>query len=215
MRSRPRPVTSARVLGALALMCFVIRPACAFAQPEFERWQMGVEADGSMAHFGARLNQTGWVQAWNLSVHFVLLPFGAVHFARLGGVLDGAPQFGVGPVFERFNTRQNFGGLDFEVRYYLTHFERGPLVPWIEASIAPGGTDLRLKGAGRGTRLEGPFAALIQGGVGLSYFFRKRAAAYLGLHTEHVSNGGFNGPDRNYSINTALGMVVGVSWFFR
>jgi hypothetical protein len=183
----------------------------------FTPWLMGVEADGSLAHFGARLDQTSWLQAWNLSAHLTLLPFGLVHFGHFGSVFDGAPQIGVGPVFERFNTQhQNFGGLDFEVRYYLTHFAWGPVVPWISASIAPGGTDLNLGTPGTGTRLKGPFAALVQGGAGLSYFFNERGSAYLGLHTQHVSNGSLDGGSQNnFSINTPVGMVAGIAWFFR
>lgn len=181
----------------------------------FTQWRMGVAAEGSAAHFGDRLNRDIWVQALSLTGHFTVLPFGLVHYDHLDGILDGAAELGAGPVFERFDTQhQDFGGLDFQIRYYLTHFAWGPVVPWVEASIAPGGTDLHLEDLRGRHRLTGPFAALIQGGVGLSYFFSERGSVYAGLHSQHVSNGGFNGPDRNLSLNTAYGAVLGVEWLF-
>jgi hypothetical protein len=46
----------------------------------------------------------------------------------------------------------------------------GRWLPWIDASIAPGGTDLRIGRVSNDTRLTGPFMNLIQAGVGVSYF---------------------------------------------
>ncbi|MBE3604005.1 hypothetical protein IMX07_10255 [bacterium] len=209
--------TAAIVTGLLIAfsICAPRRTQAADLDATLAQWRLGTEADGSLAHFGPRLNQTGWIQAWNLAAHFTVLPLGVVHFHHLDGVFDGAVQLGVGPVFERFNTEhQNFGGLDFEARYYLTRFAFGPLVPWVQASIAPGGTDLNIGELNQGTRLRGPFAALIQGGAGFSYFFSERGSVYAGLHTQHVSNGAVDGGNRyNYSINTPVGMIAGFEWF--
>jgi hypothetical protein len=38
----------------------------------------------------------------------------------------------------------------------------------------------------------------------------RRAALYFGLRSQHFSNGGFNGKNRN---NTPEGLVVDASWF--
>jgi len=98
-------------------------------------------------------------------------------------MFDGAVEIGLEPTFERFNTvHQNFAGLGLDVRYYLAHFRRGRFVPWINASIAPGGTDLRMGNSVSETRLSGPVMNLIQAGVGISYFVTERSAVYAGLN---------------------------------
>jgi hypothetical protein len=58
-------------------------------------------------------------------------------------------------------------------------------------------------------------ANLIQGGIGVSYFATERGAIYTGLHAQHILNAGFNGADRNFSLNSFESVVVGVSWFIR
>jgi hypothetical protein len=93
-------------------------------------------------------------------------PFGVTRSQLLGGMADGAVEIGLEPTFQRFNTvHQNFAGLGLDVRYYLVHFRRGRFVPWINASIAPGGTDLRMGSSVSEIRLSGPFMNLIQAGV--------------------------------------------------
>jgi Lipid A 3-O-deacylase (PagL) len=91
-------------------------------------------------------------------------------------------------------------------------------VPWIVASIAPGGSDLNIGKVANDSRLTGPFLALIQLGAGVSYFVTDRTDFYLGFQAQHVSNGGFNGrslgASRNIALNTPWNGVVGVSWFF-
>jgi hypothetical protein len=69
--------------------------------------------------------------------------------------------------FERFVLeRQNFAGLGVGFRYYLLHFEYGRFVPWLDASIAPGYTDLNIGRVSNETKLTGPFMNLIEAGVG-------------------------------------------------
>lgn len=175
-----------------------------------------VSVEGALAHFGSRLNNgLGYVQAWNLAARFSLLPFGVTRFGHFGGTLDGAVEMGLEPTFERFNAvRQNFGGLGFDVRYYFVHFQYGRFVPWINASIAPGGTDLRIGARVGETRLIGPFMNLIQAGIGVSYFVTQHSAIYAGLSAQHVSNAGLNASNSNFALNTPVGAVAGVSWYF-
>ncbi len=109
----------------------------------------------------------------------------------------------------------NFAGVGLVLRYYLLHFCYGPLVPWIEAGIAPGGTDLKIGQESNRTRLTGPFMNRIKAGVGASYFISEHVAAYAGLQAQHISNAGLNGSNRNYSLNTAVSFTVGASWFLR
>jgi Lipid A 3-O-deacylase (PagL) len=108
----------------------------------------------------------------------------------------------------------NFGGLGLVLRYYLLHFKYGPTAPYIEAGIAPGGTDLKIGRVSNETRLTGDFMNRIKGGVGVSYFLSENAAAYVGLQAQHLSNAGLNGPNRNYALNTTTSFAIGASWFF-
>lgn len=201
---------------AVALVVGLADRASAFdVEGIFAPWEKSVAVEGAFAHFGTHLGQTGWVQAWNVGAHFSLMPFGVTRFPKCRGYCDGALELGIGPVFERFTPeRQNFAGLGFGPRYYLVHFEYGRLVPWVEASIAPGYTDLDIGRVSNETRLTGPFMNLIQAGVGGSYFVTDNAAVYVGLRAQHISNAGLNGTDRNYALNTPLGIVIGGSWYF-
>jgi hypothetical protein len=181
----------------------------------FSPWAKVVSLESTFTHFGSHLdNGDAVVQAWNISGRFALVPFGVFRLRLLAGVLDGALEIGIEPTFERFNTQhQNFGGVGLHLRYDLLHFRWGPLVPWIDASIAPGGTDLRTGRVSDETRLDGPFMNLIQAGIGESYFVNNQMAIYLGLQAQHISNAGLNGSQRNYSLNSVESVVVGVSWY--
>jgi hypothetical protein len=205
----------------VAGMLIVIAADSARAFDPEETFRQGgkvISLEGALAHFGSRL-PAGDIQAWNLGARISLLPFGVTHFKRLRDIPDGVLELGLEPIFERLNTkRQNFGGLAFEFRYYLTHLRYGRLVPWIAASIAPGGSDLDIGSTFNDTRLGGPFMALIRGEVGVAYFITDETAVYMGLQAQHLSNGGFNGEtqggSQNADINTPWGGVVGVSRYF-
>jgi hypothetical protein len=192
-------------------------PALASFNPDqaFTPWAKVVSLEAAFTHFGSRLANGGAVvQAWNLSGRFSLLPFGVTRFKFLSGFLDGALEIGLEPTFERFNTEhQNFGGFGLHLRYDLLHFRWRGLVPWIDASIAPGGTDLHIGRVSDETRLDGPFMNLIQAGIGESYFVNNQTAIYLGLQAQHISNAGLNGSNRNYSLNTVESAVLGISWY--
>jgi hypothetical protein len=206
-----------RLALTLAFILALTGSSLAFdANQFFTPLRMSISIEGSLAHFSDRLNQTGWIQAWNLGARFSLLPFGVLRFARCSGYCDGVLEIEVEPVFERFNTqRQIFAGLGIGARYYLTYFEYGRFVPWVEASIAPGGTDLNIGRKSNQTRLRGPFMNLIQAGAGVSYFVTDRNAVCVGLRAQHISNAGLNGSNVNYSLNTPLGAVLGVSRYFQ
>lgn len=164
---------AAAIFVSVALLIGTQGSVCAFDPDQaFSPWTKAVSMEATFTHFGSRLNNgDAAVQAWNLSGRFALLPLGITRFKFLGGVLDGAAEIGLEPTFERFNTQhQNFAGVGLHLRYDMLHFRWGPLVPWIDVSIAPGGTDLRIGRASNETRLDGPFMNLIQAGVGESYF---------------------------------------------
>lgn len=66
---------------------------------ETSRWV--ISGEGTVAHFGARLNDRA-IHAWNLLARFSLLPFGVNHLQVLRGILDGDLEIGLEPRFERF-----------------------------------------------------------------------------------------------------------------
>lgn len=173
-----------------------------------------VSFEGGLGHFGDRL--PGSVQEWNVAARFSLLPFNPVHLEGAASIFDGSLELGLQPTFERFNTvRNNWGGLVAAARYYLTglrFFNR--VVPWVTASIGPGGSDLNIGNLSDGTRLRGTFLARITGEAGFAYFVDDTKSVYIGLQGTHFSNGGFNGgADYNNSLNTPWAGVIGVSWY--
>ena len=180
----------------------------------FARGTTVVSVEGAIAHFGSRLPGNG-IQSWNLGARISIIPFGDLAFPRFHAI-DGALEIGLEPFFQRFETQgQNFGGLLLEGRYYLTYLSYGPVVPWIGASIGPGGSDLRLgTEPGAQDRLVGPFMATIRGEIGASYFLTPRYAIYAGLQGEHFSNGSLNGGGENAALNTPWAGVFGASWLF-
>jgi hypothetical protein len=227
--TRPSKIRPSKILTRLAIgLAATILPGQMWsfaADPGLvlttSRWV--ISGEGTVAHFGARLNDRA-IQAWNVSVRLSLLPFGISRSHILNGVFDGALEVGLEPTFERFAVRHqsntgskagfaNYEGIGLVCRYYLVHFRWGPLMPWIEAGIAPGGTDLKIGRESNETRLTGPFMNRIKGGIGVSYFVNENGAAYVGLQAQHISNAGLNGPNRNYSLNTPVSFAVGASWF--
>ncbi len=93
-----------RTALSVALLTVALPVQVAFAlEPEavFTKWGGEISAEGTIAHFGARLGEQS-IQNWNLTGRFSLLPFGTLHFHLLGGALDGAPEVGLGPTFARF-----------------------------------------------------------------------------------------------------------------
>ena len=128
----------------VAELLFAMAPAGVLAlDPDhvFSKYAKVLSAESTLTHFGSRLNDgNNIVQAWNLAARFSLLPFGTTRFKYFDGALDGSLEVGLKPTFERFDTvGQNFAGVGLELRYYLLHFRYGRWVPWIDASIAPGG----------------------------------------------------------------------------
>ncbi len=193
------------LLGALAPPTPCIADAADSFEP-FTRYTLVVSAEGGINHFGGRLNST-FVQTWDLAARFSVLPFDPFRMNLLGGGLDGALEVGLQPVFQRFETLgQNFAGMGLALRYYLIHWRFDRFVPYVNASAAPGGTDLRISG------LQGPFMFLIQAGFGLSYFATEHTAFYAGYQVEHVSNAYTHRTD--YGLESPGGAVFGVSYFF-
>jgi Lipid A 3-O-deacylase (PagL) len=213
-RTASRYLVAAFAIGAAVLLMSVQVLATEPDLP-FGNTKWGISGEATFAHFGPRLNGAAWLQAWNLSARFSLLPFGISRFNLFDGAFDGSLEVGLEPTFERFtNQHQNFAGVGLVLRYYLLHFRFGRLVPWIEAGITPGGSDLNIGGGGNETLLTGPFMSRIEGGIGFSYFINGHFAPYIGLQAQHLSNGDFNGGGRNNGLNTVASFTVGGSWFF-
>ncbi|GEM_PF-1308472 len=221
-------ITSIWQLAQLLLVLTMLSDRSAFASEpsvtlDTYRWE--ISGEGTVAHFGSRLNDRA-IQAWSLSARLSLLPFGVRRWRRFSGVFDGAFEAGLEPTFERFAVRHraasgskggfaNYEGVGLVLRYYFVHFQLGPVVPWIEAGIAPGGSDLKIGRERNQTLLTGPFMNRIKGGIGVAYFISENVATYIGLQAQHLSNAGLNGPNRNYSLNTPVSFTIGGSWFFR
>ena len=93
----------------------------------FSPWAKVVSVESALTHFGSRLsNDNEIVQGWNLSGRFSLLPFGTFHLRFLGGAIDGAPEVGLEPTFERFSPlRQNFAGVGLHIRYNFSALSLG------------------------------------------------------------------------------------------
>lgn len=211
--------SSARMLVAPVALIAILAsrvPSAAFdADVAFPKNTVALSFEAAFVRFGARLSSgSSTVQAFNISPRVSILPFSVLHFHHLSGLLDGALELGIEPTYQYFNTQhRNFAGLGLALKYYLTGLSWGPLVPWIDASIAPGWTDLNIGRVRDETRLSGPFMNLIQAGPGVSYFFSERGSVYLGLRAQHISNAGLNRSNHNYSLDTAEGLVVGMTWF--
>jgi hypothetical protein len=178
----------------------------------FARWNKAISAEGAYAYFSP--DRLGSGNAWNIGARFSLLPFGLRHFNLFNGLADGAFEVGLEPLFARFEgTHQNFGGLLLDLRYYFTRFSIGPFVPFIAASIGPGGSDLNIGRVSDETRLTGSFMATIRGEIGGLCFVSDQTAIYVALQGEHFSNAGLNGPNRNYALNTPWAGVFGISYY--
>jgi hypothetical protein len=176
-----------------------------------------ISLEGGLGYFSDRL-PAGAIQEWNVAARFSLLPFNPIHLDGGWRVFNGAFEIGLQPTFERFNTKgQNWGGLALAGRYYLTDlrlFDR--LVPYIGASIAPGGSDLDIGRKANGSRLRGPFLARIAGEGGFSWFFDDSKAVYAGIQGTHFSNANTQGGSvYNNGLNTPWAGVVGFSWFIQ
>ena len=74
--------------------------------------------------------------------------------------------------------------------------------------------NMKASGAPRGFQAYGPFLALIRGEAGASFAITDASGVYTGLQAQHFWNGGFNGSDRNFAINTPWGGIFGITWYF-
>lgn len=190
---------------------------CANLEQNFQTGAAVVSVEGAFAHFGSRLpGGTGQIQDFNLGARVSIFPFHPFRAgerlpwylsgARLPRYLAGALEVGVEPLFQRFNTQhQNFAGAGLALRYHLVGLESGRFVPWVGASVVPGGTDLNITG------LRGPFMFVIQAGFGVSCFVSDSTAFYFGYNAQHVSNAWTHTPD--HGLNSPYGAVFGVSRF--
>jgi opacity protein-like surface antigen len=141
------------------------------------------------------------LEFFNAGVRLGWLPFGPTG----PGVVRGALELGVEPFYQRYTDPVDafFAGLAAVGRYHFLSL--GRFVPYLEASAAAGGTDLRVN------EIDSDFTFLLFGGVGAAYFLTDRAALYAGYRYVHVSNGGTKSPNRGFESHAG---VVGFSYFF-
>ena len=141
------------------------------------------------------------LDVFNAGVRFGLLPWGATG----SGPLKGALEIGVEPFYQRFIDPVDafFAGLGVVARYHILLL--GRFVPYIELSVAPGATDLRVR------EQDTDFVFLLFGGIGASYFITDRTAFYAGYRLQHISNANTDSPNRGINSHTG---VIGLSILF-
>ena len=192
-------------LGGLFVV-IVLQPLAVVAYDPNETFRKGayvlsVEGGGGKQHDVAHHWDATGLEFLNGGVRFSLLPFGPT----LRGPLRGALEVGLEPFAQGYiePVRAYFAGLAAVGRYHFLSL--GRFVPYVEVGGAAGGTNLHVR------EIESPFAFLVFGGLGVSYFVTDRAALYLGYRIQHVSNAGTFDPNRGFESHTG---VAGVSLYF-
>jgi hypothetical protein len=142
------------------------------------------------------------VEFWNAGVRLSLLPFGTAG----AGLLVGALEVGLEPFYQRYGAGLDafYAGLAAVGRYHFLSL--GRFVPYVEFAGAAGGTDLRIR------EIDSDFAFLLFGGAGASVFVTDTTALYAGYRLQHVSNGGYQSPNRGFESHTG---VIGLSTYFK
>ncbi len=201
-------VRTARTIALVAVICLILLAGSARADSDlpFGKYVIVFSAEGGFNHFGPRLEEDGWMQAWTFAGRLSIMPLAPFRSALLGHIFDGALETGVEPVYVRFSSQsQNYGAGAIDLRYHLLGLSYGPLVPWIHWMGGVGGTDLQVHA------LSGPLMFIMQAGGGVSWFFNPRTAVYLGYQYMHLSNA--DTEHRDQSLNSGIGAVIGVSIF--
>ena len=194
------------ILGLAALATLITAPAALAFDPALT-YRQGSFVVSPEAGYGWQFNLqdhrviTG-VEFVNIGVRLGWLPF-----SPLGpGPLRGSLELGLEPLYLRYTEPRAafFAGLGLTGRYHFLSL--GRFVPYVEAALFAGGTDLEIR------EIASDFTFLVWGGAGVSYFVTDRTALYGGYRFQHVSNGNTDRPNRGFESHTA---VAGVSIFFQ
>jgi Lipid A 3-O-deacylase (PagL) len=98
----------------------------------------------------------------------------------------------------------NAGGMKAALRLHAIGF--GRIVPYLELTAGAGATGLRVPES------LSTFTFILEGGVGVSVFFKPDLSINVGYRIQHLSNGNTSKPNRGYEANSG---VIGVNFFFR
>lgn len=192
-------------LVTLLLLLLAAVPARAFdANQAFMQGSLVVSPEVAYGHqfnLEHKPGYTGLDFAY-FGVRFGYLPFNPL---LADTPLYGAFEIGLEPLYQQYiSPKQNyFAGLGMTYRYHLMSL--GRLVPYAEAAVFAGGTNLKT------TEVRSDFTFMLYAGVGASYFVTDRTAVYTGYRYEHVSNGHTSSPNRGFENNVG---VLGMSFYF-
>jgi lipid A 3-O-deacylase len=192
-------------LGLAALAVLLAAPAALAFDPE-QTFRQGAFVVSPEVGYGQQFNLEDKrvfteVEFVNAGVRVGWLPF-----SPLGsGPLRGSFEVGLEPLYQRYTEPHDafFAGLGLTGRYHFLSL--GRFVPYAEAAVFAGGTDLKI------SEIQSDFTFLVWVGAGVSYFVTDRTALYGGYRFQHVSNGNTERPNRGFESHTG---VAGVSFFF-
>lgn len=192
-------------LGLAALAVLIAAPAALAFDPQ-QTFRQGSFVVSPEAGYGQQFNLEDQhrfteVEFVNAGVRVGWLPF-----SPLGpGPLHGSLEVGLELLYQRYIEPHQafFAGLGLTGRYHFLSL--GRFVPYAEAAVFAGGTDLKI------LEIASDFTFLLWAGAGLSYFVTDRTAVYGGYRYQHVSNGNIEVRNRGFESHTG---VAGVSFFF-
>ena len=192
-------------LAALAVFLLAGSPGWAFdARTTFARGTLvgSIEGGGGEDSSVEHHRTSTQIEFWNAGVRLSRLPFGAAG----AGLLFGALEVGLEPFYQRYGAGLDafYAGLAAVGRYHFLSV--GRFVPYVEVAGAAGGTDLNVR------EIDSDFAFLLFGGAGASVFVTDTTALYAGYRLQHVSNGGYQSPNRGFESHTG---VIGLSTYFK
>ena len=136
------------------------------------------------AAYGNQFNLEGHQQFSDVKFANAGVRFGWLPFEPAGpGPLLGSLEVGVEALYQQYFHPDTayFAGLGPTARYHFLSL--GRFVPYAEAAIIPGATNLKV------FEIGSTFTLVMWGGVGASYFVGDRTALYAGYRWEHISNG--------------------------
>lgn len=195
-----------RLVAALAGVCILLAPLGAFAFEPAQTFHKGAFVLSPEVAYGNQVNLENHQDFTNLEFVSGGVRFGWLPFDPAGpGPLYGSFEVGLEPLYQRYLDPNEafFAGLGVTGRYHFLSL--GRFVPYVEAAVFAGGTDLRIR------EIDSDFTFLLWAGAGASFFVSDRAALYAGYRWAHVSNGNTDQPNRGFEAHTG---VVGVSFFF-
>lgn len=196
---------SRAVLGALLLACIVPTAAAAVdAESVLTKgtWALGLQVGGGEQNNVENHRTTSGISFVNIEPRLGYFPF--EQFGK--GWIKGALETGLEGWFQYYLEPHTATaeGLKLALRYHVLGF--GPLVPYIEATAGPAGTNLKVK------EIRSTFSFVAEAGAGVSYFVTPEMAISAGYRFQHISNGGTSTPNRGFNSDSG---VIGLTYYFK